>query len=153
MKEGTFRILKDVLLPKKNTNNFGVTLLSDRILMMGYVECKEIVAMDLMGDRKWIKKSVDSMSGMTADSSMVNATDHWIHFVNVLAPQHIMVWQYHLLPMKLLHSVYAPMAVAGFFRVVYINKVYAEFGISGDEKVIKDAILLCAQYCSSTIFE
>jgi len=149
IERGTFRILRGVLLPKRNTNNFGVTLVRDRILMVCYVECKEMVAMDLKADRKWRKKTVDTVRGMSADCSMVNCKDHWIHFVNTIAPQHVMVWQYHLVPQPYLDTVFAPMVVDGYVR----EGNAAIYDLDGLHEMVADPGALIRAYCLPFIFE
>ena len=118
LKTNKFSISDLLSLPKRNSNNFDVELLHDRIVLILYKSQKELFCFDLdrtadsnhkNKKKKWTKKKVEDLKGINSDCSMVNVGGNYMHFITTTAPQHSRVWLHHLLPQRILRRVYAPM--------------------------------------------
>jgi len=110
-----------LMLPKRHCNNFDVTCVHDRIVLICYNEQKEIWAVDLKAPRnerrsRWTKRNVKQLDGVNDDCSMVNRENEYIHFMNTVSPSHYCVWFYHLLPKRILKQVYGPMVIGHLMR-------------------------------------
>ena len=157
-----WRIFKDrngnnLILPKQNDNNFDVTLLHDRIILICYNTSKEIWAYNLSGsyidcydkvgktnDNKWFRKKCSNfITGITENTSMVNVDNQCIHFISFINPSHSMLWVYHLLNKAILKRVYSPMLVSYYIRTYNLRYKFYQ---NAKKKFPKDIIRIIAEH-------
>ncbi len=115
----------NIYLPKQNTNNFDVTLVDDKIILICYNESKEIWCFNLdteTSSNKWSRKYCRNLNAINTNCFMINIENNYIHFINKKSTQHYMVWFYNLLTKKIIKRVYTIMLVQNMLKTIAFHK-------------------------------